>query len=270
MEKEGVQVPNGAPSSSDTANSSSSSAGTSNNSDSNILAPFNPTCDQAQQVALDMLLLLLETKKKTNGASDLPMVLFDLGCGDGRLLIRAIQQSSAPAEADADTAGCSTLLLRCVGIERDPVLAQKAVAAAKEQLSAEQQSRIDIRCGDALIAATAAAASSKTKTTTTTTTTTEPNNPTVSSNTTIGSQCRDLTLQDATAIYLYLLPKGLIKIRPLLDQLIAATDSGCRRRLRVVVTYMFQLRGWEPTRVDRTTKGGAPVYLYEIPSTGDK
>ena len=171
MEKEGVQVPNGAPSSSDTANRSCASTSTSTSdskSDSNILAPFNPTCDQAQQVALDMLLLLLEKKK--NGASsslspslsDRPMVLFDLGCGDGRLLIRAIQQSAPATSADADA---GSTLLRCVGIERDPVLAQKAVAAAKEQLSAEQQSRIDIRIGDALIAAAAAAAAASSKTT---------------------------------------------------------------------------------------------------------
>ena len=43
------------------------------------LAPFNPSCEQAQLVALNMLEL------------DSEDVLFDLGCGDARLLIQAVQ-----------------------------------------------------------------------------------------------------------------------------------------------------------------------------------
>jgi len=188
----------------------------------NILAPFNPTEKQAQKVALGMLLQ----------HHDDDMILCDLGCGDARLLIQAVQQSAT---------------VRCIGIERDPVFVDKAVAAAKEQLTAEQQSRIDIRLGDVLRAsnndrgsdqAAAVAASI------------------------LGSQCRDLTVQDATALFLYLLPKGLVKIQPLLDQLVNST-SGRGGSLRVVVTYMFQVKQWEATQVDRTSKGGAPVYLYD-------
>ena len=30
-----------------------------------------------------------------------------------------------------------------------------------------------------------------------------------------------------------------------------------------VVSYMFSIPGWTPTKVDRSSKGGCPLYLYE-------
>ena len=30
-----------------------------------------------------------------------------------------------------------------------------------------------------------------------------------------------------------------------------------------VVSYMFSIPGWKPTKVDRSSKGGCPLYLYE-------
>lgn len=51
------------------------------NADNNdILAPFNPTNAQAQHLALDLLSLQEDD------------VLFDLGCGDARILIAAVAQ----------------------------------------------------------------------------------------------------------------------------------------------------------------------------------
>lgn len=192
--------------------------------DGSILAPFTPTCETAIRVALD---LLLADETNNDFAGD--TVLFDLGCGDGRLLLAAVQR-------------CATI--RCVGIERDPILVEKAMSAARAQLSSEQQSRIDIRLGDAM----------------------DPDEAkitTCSSADNIGAQCRGLKLRDATALYLYLLPKGLVQLHQqhLLD------SHQKIPLLRKVVTYLFRLRAWTPARVDRTSKASAPVYLYQIANT---
>jgi SAM-dependent methyltransferase len=84
------------------------------------LAPFNPTCTQAQEIALKLLSL---------SEND---VLFDLGCGDGRLLVAAASQNPG---------------LRCVGIEIDPVHAKRA---SESVLAAAVASRVEIREGDAM------------------------------------------------------------------------------------------------------------------------
>lgn len=205
------------------------------NATDNILAPFNPTCDHAQQVALEMILgcdseirneLIDGQQAHTNA------ILFDLGCGDGRLLIRAVQ--------------CCTTV-RCIGIERDHALVNKAMVAIRTQLTDEQQSRIEIRSGDALKPDYAVA--------TTTTTNMWDSSETTS---TIGSKCQGLRLQDATALYLYLLPKGLIHIQ----QHLLTRDI--MPQLSTVVTYMFRFKQWEPVRVDRSTKAMVPVYLYKV------
>jgi cyclopropane fatty-acyl-phospholipid synthase-like methyltransferase len=80
----------------------------------NRLAPFNPTRDPAQQTAIRLLNLAKDD------------VLFDLGCGDGRLLITAVEHREG---------------LRCVGIEMDTVFTSRAVTSIR-QLSAETQRRI--------------------------------------------------------------------------------------------------------------------------------
>ncbi len=78
-----------------------------------------------------------------------------------------------------------------------------------------------------------------------------------------GELCQHLTLlNDATAVYLFLVPNGLKKIKPLLDRVVEIRKE--QGRSFSVVAYMFQVHGWEPILVDRTTKGGAPLYLYRF------
>ena len=69
-------------------------------------------------------------------------------------------------------------------------------------------------------------------------------------------------MNDATAIYLYLLPKGLVKLKPILDAIVDQRKAQ-GRPLRVVA-YTFQIHGWTASQVDTSTKSGVPVYLYEF------
>ena len=213
----------------------------------NFLAPFNPSSDRVLQIALDMLLFDRNDRNATTNPSSTVLlvdeddqehaqtneILFDLGCGDGRLLLQAVQR-------------CPTV--RCIGIERNPDLVDKAVAAIRAQLTDDEQSRIEIRVGDALnpdaAVAQEATATALCKTTN-------------SLGTNIDSKCRGLRLRDATTLYLYLLPKGLIHVQQLLTR-------ENMPRLRFVVTYMFRLQQWEPVRVNRTTKAMVPVFLYKV------
>lgn len=229
----------------------------------NKLAPFNPTCDDATQVGLRMLNLQ---------PAD---VLFDLGCGDARVLV---------------SAATATQGLRCVGIEMDPVFVAKSLAAVAK-LSWQVQQRIDIRQGDVLVAATAAASAAAANVLEDECHRCEGGSVMLSSSSkeqshncdTIRSSqlcgCSDLTLQhDCSAVYLYLLPKGLLRIQPLLDQIVverrleqkqkgcataAATTTAKPTTFRVV-TYMFQMHGWTVTSVNFATKARVPVYLYEF------
>lgn len=153
------------------------------------LAPFNPSCDHAIDVAIGLLELSPED------------ILVDIGCGDGRLLITAAQRVHR---------------IRCIGVEHNEALHQRAISALATTLSESQQARVEIRHGDA-------------------------------------ASLYDILETTCTKLYLYLLPKGLIAIRPALERL---------RPNVYVVTYMFQIHGWTPIKVDRTTKGSAPVYLY--------
>ena len=138
----------------------------------NRLAPFNPTCGQAQAKALDLLAITSDD------------VLFDLGCGDARLLIAAAQQIQR---------------LRCVGIDMDPVFVAKAKRAVA---AANLEQRIDIRQENL--------------------TETTNSSPCIAKSDTTSK----LTLKDdATAIYMYLLPKGLARIQEvLLDDLVVTDD----------------------------------------------
>jgi hypothetical protein len=192
----------------------------------NRLAPFNPTSDQAQQTALRLLSLTKDD------------VLFDLGCGDGRLLITAVNNTEG---------------LRCVGIEMDPVFTSRAVTSIG-QLSAETQRRIEIREGDVLESGYQDNDNSS-----------APQQQSTDANIseTGKSLCQHLTLlNDATAIYLFLVPNGLKKIQPLLDRVVEMRKQ--EGRTFSVVAYMFQVRAWEPSLVDRTTKGEVPLYLYRF------
>lgn len=169
----------------------------------NKLAPFNPTCLHAQEIALKLLDLTKDD------------VLFDLGCGDGRMLRKACH----------DIPGLS-----CVGIELDPVYAERArelVRNGEEALSAN----VEIREGNVL-------------------------DPEVQDG-------GGLSLsEDSTAIFLFLIPKGLVKLRPALER-IAKSRIVQERRFRVV-SYMFSINDWEPTQINRETKGECPIYLYSF------
>lgn len=115
-------------------------------------------------------------------------------------------------------------------------------------------------------------------------------------------------LEDATAVFVYLIPEGLKKVKPLLEEAARRrkeqieqfqqeeqlqqshrkdyshvsdiTDYDFLRASQVaeeaiekkipsippafrVVSYMFAIPGWTPTKVDVSSKGGCPLYLYE-------
>ena len=174
------------------------------------LAPFNPSSVEIQEMALRLLKLTGED------------VLFDLGCGDGRLLLTAAERVEG---------------LRCVGIEMDPVFVKRAQTATPATL----QDRIDIRLQDAL---------QLSRTPTRTTSSKEIPTSELS------------LLDDCTALYLFVLPKGVVKLLPLITSLIQ-TRQAQGRPLRIL-SYMFQLYEWPPTAIDKTAKAGCPVYLYEF------
>jgi len=205
-----------------------------NNNKENKLAPFNPTCTHAQTIALN--LLSLQT-------SD---VLFDLGCGDGRFLCKAIQHIPYG--------------LSCVGVEYDEMFvtrAKDAVANLNQELTTKEEedgggeggtkrSVIEIRHGDVL------------------------NESIISP-----SSTSSLSLyRDGTAIFLYLLPKGLKRVKPLLEKAALERkrqqqekkndDDENDKPLLRIVSYMFSIPGWDPIHVDRSTKGECPVYLYHL------
>jgi hypothetical protein len=156
-------------------------------------------------------------------------VLFDLGAGDCRLLIHAVK--AVPG-------------LRCVGIEIDAKFVDRAEQAIA-QLAVDDSVRVQVRLGDALDDTESA----RDKTT-------------LATNTMIRAGCDDLTIHDASAMFLFLVPNGLKLILSFLNRLVDQHKAE-RRRFRVV-TYMFHVPGWEPTEVNRNTKAGSPVYLYEF------
>jgi ribosomal protein L11 methylase PrmA len=158
-------------------------------------------------------------------------ILVDLGCGDGRLLITAVKEIAG---------------LRCVGIEIDPVFVEKALAAVR-QLNSEQQSRVDIRLQDVLDIKHGS------------------DNADVAHDEhsyLMGAVCQDLNLEDATAVFMYLLPKGILRVKSLLEKVVDVRKQ--QNQKFQVVTYMFQVHGWTPAKVDRTGKANVPIYLYEF------
>lgn len=139
--------------------------------------------------------------------------LYDVGCGDGRVLIQL-----------ACTSECRSF----VGIEIDQDRACQAkqnVALAMERGQIPTDCSIEIRCANAL-------------------------------------DVKDYS--NATVIFLYLIPRGLRLIQPLL--LDAATKSG--RKIRVV-TYVSPLVGQsyaakELCPVEHQTGAMWPIYLYYL------
>jgi hypothetical protein len=186
-------------------------------SNNNNLAPFNPSSETAQRQSIALMNLQ---------AND---ILFDLGCGDGRLLIRAVSEQPG---------------LRCVGVEIDPVFVERARKAIHQQLPSAVQDRVQIRCQDVTQVLQSPVPASTTNMST--------------SNTPLD----EISIHHATVIYLYLLPRGLQHIRTMLDRLVQQRiQTGQSLR---VVAYTFSVKGWEPTRIDTSTKSGIPIYLYEF------
>jgi len=64
-----------------------------------------------------------------------------------------------------------------------------------------------------------------------------------------------------------LLPKGLNMIKPMLE--VTAQKRRSEGRIFRVASYMFRIPDWEPTNVDRTTKGDCAVYLYTLDNIKD-
>lgn len=180
------------------------------------LAPFNPSSAQIQEKAIEHLSL---------SEND---VLFDLGCGDGRLLVAAAERVPG---------------LRCVGVEMDVVFVNRAINTIGSLEDDDLKSRVDIREGDVLKLENEIRVE------------VEP--------TSIGEKCRRLTLmEDATALYLFILPKGIVKIMPILEAIVQRRQEE-KRDFRIL-SYMFKIHEWEATTVDRTSKGDCPIYLYDF------
>lgn len=196
---------------------------TSEQSEAFKLAPFNPSSEQIQQKCFELLVDRIAVSDESHKSS--PPVLFDLGCGDARLLI-----------------ACATKYptLRCVGVELDPVFATRAMKAIRETPFPIQE-RLYVHEGDALKLPMTAQQTDRTR-------------------------ISDLTLiDDASALYLFVLPKGIEKLTPLLISVVERRKQE-GRNFRIL-SYMFKIPEWDPALVDRTSKGSCPIYLYEFLAT---
>jgi len=184
------------------------------------LAPFNPSSIEIQEKALD-LLQLTETD-----------ILFDLGCGDGRLLIKAVQ--TIPG-------------LRCIGIDIDPIFVERGQTTVQELSDLSLRERLDIRLGDVLQLPRILSSN-------------DPSSSSSSSRRTI----YDMTLMgDATALYLFVLPKGVEMLMPLLETILDIRRN--QQKSFRIVSYMFKIHSWTPTTIDTSSKAGCPLYLYDFP-----
>ena len=177
----------------------------------NNLAPFTPTMPQVQKISIEMMKL---------ESCD---VLFDLGCGDGRMLVAA-------AEANPG--------IKCVGIELHPLFAERAMEAVKS-LPPDVSDRIEIRKGDVL------------------------DSVVLDGGYSLKEDALSL-MEDATAIFLFLMPRGLEKILPLME-MVAQRRKEQGKAFRVI-SYIFSMKTWNPVKVDRTTKGDVAIYLYNLSS----
>jgi SAM-dependent methyltransferase len=215
------------------------------------LAPFNPSSQQIIDIAIDVL----DLKRHD--------VLFDIGCGDARLLIEAATRVDG---------------LKCVGIEIDEVFVQRARHAIAE-LPHSVSSRIDVRHEDALEiphrrqrqlepTTTACTEERKSKSSSPSTATRDGVNPADATEKTDKPLSELSLLDDVTALYLFVLPKGIVKLTPSLIEMVERRKQKGGTTLRIL-SYMFKLHDWEPTKVDKTAKGGLPVYYYEFPPSND-
>lgn len=66
--------------------------------------------------------------------------------------------------------------------------------------------------------------------------------------------CEEHIISEATAVFLYLVPAGIRKIRPILEKV--RQKSNCR-----IVSYLFSIPDWEPDEIGRG-KANLPLFLY--------
>jgi len=208
------------------------------------LAPFNPTSDSAIEVALQLLDL---------SPGD---ALVDIGCGDGRVLLSAAKREPR--------------LYRCIGLESDPLIFDKAKKRVDDFNQHDEQSGATLskRVQVELFGLDASSSGAATLLDT------------------IALECETLQKQQQDeetttlrkkknshklAIFVYLVPNGLKVIQPLLHQLV--------KRGGKVVSNMFRAFGEVPpagvrlsatksvTTSSEATQGKQltplNVYLYE-------
>lgn len=160
--------------------------------------------------------------------------------------------------------------LRCVGIELDESLVARGRDMAIAKTSADKAAltdRVEIRNGDVLAEMKMIG---------------QP--PPQRNDTDILDGCKLTLLDDATAVFVYLLPQGLKKVKLLLEEAakrrrrgwingsssnnsnnnISASDKDVQRPALRVASYMFSIPDWTPTQVDRSGKGSCPIYLYHL------
>lgn len=183
------------------------------------LAPFNPSSEQIQIKCCELLVDRAMMDQHAGGESGGP-VLFDLGCGDARLLINCAKKYPQ---------------LKCIGIELDNIFVTRAIAQI-QTLPQELQDRLFVHEGDALVDQAYE----------------ESNCPVA-----------NLTfIDDASILYLFVLPKGIEKLIPLLISVVERRKSQ-KRNFRIL-SYMFKIPEWDPAVVDKSSKGSCPMYLYEF------
>lgn len=190
----------------------------------NSIAPFNPSSQEAQDNAIRLLSLTPDD------------VLFDLGCGDGRLLITAAKRIEG---------------IWCVGIELNPMFVQRGRAAIAE-LPPAIRKRVQIRQGNLMACDNIA------------------NEPVYENEEETDSSheysCSNLTIRkDATAIYLYLLPNGLARFKTEFLDSVVDQRMNNGKKIRIVA-FMFRIHGWDPVAIEEGMKGGVRQYLYEFGS----
>eukprot|EP00523_Entomoneis_sp_CCMP467_P015971 CAMPEP_0168781040 /NCGR_PEP_ID=MMETSP0725-20121227/8432_1 /TAXON_ID=265536 /ORGANISM="Amphiprora sp., Strain CCMP467" /LENGTH=312 /DNA_ID=CAMNT_0008830907 /DNA_START=51 /DNA_END=989 /DNA_ORIENTATION=- len=236
----------------------------------NTLAPFNPTNERTQRTALHELFAFpkKDDNNNKNNPNDPPPppppVLFDLGCGDARVLIQAVRMS--------DT-------VRCVGLEYDPDYVRRAQTALVAQLTPSQRARIEIRHADLTDETWWRSRDGNDN---------NNDNDDDDHHSITQKPLSDLTLwDDATCIYIYLLPKGIRRIQHYLQALVdhrtsrrprsspkntsatTTTTTTMQPQKLQIVACTFQIHGWQPVRVDCTGKSGViKTYLYEFGEEG--
>jgi hypothetical protein len=177
--------------------------------------------------------------------------------------------------------------IRCVGIDINTIQMERAIQSITEHCSYEKQCNIQIRNESLLEQSPTTATPSFNNNRSENEHDIMMNSSTpyiqedeIDYSVRIGSNCSHLSLfEDATVVYLFLLPKALIQVKHILDNVIKYRREKVKNTTRnsnittsntsllstkfQVVSYMFQIHGWTPILCNRTTKAGVAIYLYD-------